>query len=83
MATASEHADMQVWHNRLGHLSERGMKVLQNENFIPSFDCSSLEFCVHCIMGKQKRVNFKRNEYHRMLVATTMLFKKEYHRKLK
>jgi hypothetical protein len=65
---------MQVWHNRLGHLSERGMKVLQNENFIPSFDCSSLEFCVHCIMGKQKRVNFKRNESHRKLKSLELVY---------
>jgi hypothetical protein len=54
VATASEHADMQAWHNRLGHLSEKGMKVLQNKKIIPSFDCSSLEFCVHYIMEKQK-----------------------------
>ncbi|KAJ4744606.1 Gag-Pol polyprotein [Rhynchospora pubera] len=74
VAMASEHGDMHMWHNRLCHLSERGMKVLQNENYIPSFDCSSLEFCVHCVMGKQKRVNFKRNESHRKVKPLELVY---------
>jgi GAG-pre-integrase domain len=52
VAMTNEHGDMLRWHNWLCHLNERGMKVLQSKNFIPSFDCSSLEFYVHCVIEK-------------------------------
>jgi hypothetical protein len=65
---------MLMWHNRLYNLSERGMKVLQSENLIPFFNCSSLEFYVHCVMEKQKRVNFKSNESQRKVKPLELVY---------
>ena len=50
------------------------MKVLQDKNLVPSFECSSLEFCVYCIIGKQKRLTFKRNECHRKLKQLELVY---------
>jgi hypothetical protein len=37
VAMTSEHGDMLMWHNWLCHLNERGIKVLQSENFYSFF----------------------------------------------
>ena len=42
-AMASGHDDVHVLHNWLGHLSEHGMKVLQDTKPIPMFENSFFE----------------------------------------
>ena len=73
-AMASGHDDVHVLHSWLCHLSEHGMKVLQDRKLILLFENSSLELCVHCIMGKQHRVNFKRHESHGKLKALELVY---------
>ena len=74
VAMTSKREDFQVWHNRLCHLSERGMQVLQNKNLIPTFQHSFLEFWDHCVIGMQRRVNFKRNESYRKSKALELIY---------
>ena len=45
-----------LWHQRLGHISERGMKVLANQKLLPSLKCVDLKFCENCVYGKQARL---------------------------
>ena len=43
----------QLWHQRLGHMSERGLQVLMNCKLLPNLKTLNLMFCKHCIFGKQ------------------------------
>nr|GEV02602.1 ribonuclease H-like domain-containing protein [Tanacetum cinerariifolium] len=43
-------------HMRLGHVSEKGMVVLIKWGLLGSHKVANLEFCEHCVIGKQKRV---------------------------
>ncbi|KAK3037909.1 hypothetical protein RJ639_031800 [Escallonia herrerae] len=50
-----------LWHHRLGHLSESGMKILHSKNALPGMKNIQLDFCESCVYGKQKRVSFWRD----------------------
>jgi hypothetical protein len=41
-----------LWHQRLGHMSEKGLKVLVDRKLLPSLKSLNLNFCKHCIYGK-------------------------------
>ena len=43
---------------RLGHISEKGMTILSKKSRLGSAGMGKLEFCDHCVFGKQKRVTF-------------------------
>ena len=47
-----------LWHMRLGHMSEKGLKVLSSKGLLGDQGIEKLEFCEHCIFGKQKHVSF-------------------------
>ena len=49
-----------LWHHRLGQMSEKGMKILHKRNLFPDLKQIDLDFCEHCVYGKQKRVKFLR-----------------------
>ena len=44
--------DSVVWHHRLGHMSEKGMKILHTKNLLPGLKNIDLEFCENCVYGK-------------------------------
>ncbi|KAK2974385.1 hypothetical protein RJ640_021241 [Escallonia rubra] len=50
-----------LWHHRLGHLSESGMKILHSKNALPGMKNIQLDFCEGCVYGKQKRVSFRKD----------------------
>ena len=50
--------DSVVWHHRLGHMSEKGIKILHSNNLLPGLNFFYLEFCENCVNGKQRRVKF-------------------------
>ncbi|KAK2972111.1 hypothetical protein RJ640_013845 [Escallonia rubra] len=50
-----------LWHHRLGHLSESGMKILHSNNALPGMKSIQLDFCEGCVYGKQKRVSFRKD----------------------
>ncbi|KAM3319479.1 putative protein isoform X1 [Capsicum chacoense] len=47
-----------LWHMHLGHMSENGMVELSRRGLLDGQSITKLEFCEHCIFGKQKRVRF-------------------------
>ncbi|CAH9117929.1 unnamed protein product [Cuscuta epithymum] len=48
-----------LWHKRLGHMSEKGMSLLLERNVLPGVHDIHLKKCSHCLAGKQNRVSFK------------------------
>ena len=51
-ALTSKGANAALWHHRLGHMSEKGMKILHSRNLLPSLKNVDLDFCENCIYGK-------------------------------
>ncbi|KAK2965970.1 hypothetical protein RJ640_018325 [Escallonia rubra] len=63
-ASVSTHAgssndNSELWHKRLGHLSEGGMLELHKRKLLQGVKSCKLDFCKFCVFGKQKRVSFK------------------------
>ncbi|KAK2979892.1 hypothetical protein RJ640_023963 [Escallonia rubra] len=58
-----EEANMRItlWHHRLGHLSESGMRILHSKNALLGMKNIQLDFCEGCVYGKKKRVSFQRD----------------------
>ena len=48
-----------LWHQCLGHMSEKGLKVLMDRKLLPSIKFQNFYFCKHCVFGKQDRHKFK------------------------
>ena len=38
-----------LWHKKLGHMSEPGLKILSEHGLLPSLTKVSLPFCEHCV----------------------------------
>ncbi|KAE8684638.1 Chitin elicitor receptor kinase 1 [Hibiscus syriacus] len=47
-----------LWHQRLGHMSEKGMKILLSKGKLPDLKNVDVGLCEDCIFGKQKKVSF-------------------------
>ncbi|XP_069151930.1 uncharacterized protein [Solanum lycopersicum] len=47
-----------LWHNRLGHISIKGMKMLVAKGELEGLKFVDMGLCESCVMGKQKRVSF-------------------------
>jgi hypothetical protein len=47
-----------LWHQRLGHISEKGLQAIRNKNLVDGLNDHSLEFDFykHFIYGKHNRV---------------------------
>ncbi|RDX71863.1 hypothetical protein CR513_48732, partial [Mucuna pruriens] len=54
----------ELWPKRLGHVSEKGLKILAKDH-LPNIKRNPLESCEDCLLGKQHRVSFKRPNYAR------------------
>ncbi|KAH0678662.1 hypothetical protein KY284_019747 [Solanum tuberosum] len=52
-----------IWHMRLGHMSARELEMLSNRNLLNGEKISTLEFCEHCVLGKQKKVSFSTGKH--------------------
>jgi hypothetical protein len=60
ISLASTRVDTTQWNHRLGHMIEKGMQILHKRNLLPDLKQIDLDFCEHCVYGKQKRVIFLR-----------------------
>ncbi|KOM25686.1 hypothetical protein LR48_Vigan153s000800 [Vigna angularis] len=58
VATTKEEEATMMWHYRLGHMSERGLKILADHNLLPELKTFNLPFCEHCVTSKQHRLKF-------------------------
>jgi hypothetical protein len=45
VVSENENDDVRLWHQRLGHTSERGLKVLSDHKLLPSLKSLKLDFC--------------------------------------
>ncbi|CAJ2628405.1 unnamed protein product [Trifolium pratense] len=61
---AVEDVSTDLWHTRLGHLSQKGLSILAKKNLLP-VKGTPLKTCTHCFSGKQHRVSFRSSGPHR------------------
>ncbi|KAH9684673.1 DNA (cytosine-5)-methyltransferase 1B [Citrus sinensis] len=47
-----------LWHMRLAHISERGLRELSNQGLLGDDKVTSLKFCEKCVFGKATRLKF-------------------------
>nr|XP_016457574.1 PREDICTED: uncharacterized mitochondrial protein AtMg00300-like [Nicotiana tabacum] len=52
-----------LWHMRLGHMSARGLEMLSNRTLLEGEKINTLDFCEHCVLGKQKKVSFSTGKH--------------------
>ncbi|KAL5823817.1 hypothetical protein ACOSQ4_021717 [Xanthoceras sorbifolium] len=58
VAVADSDGKSNLWHQRLGHMSEKGMKTLLSKGKLPDLKAVNVGLCEDCIFGKQKKVSF-------------------------
>jgi len=49
-----------LWHQRLGHIGEKGLRILHGKGMVEGMSNSSLDFDFNenCVYGKQNQVSF-------------------------
>jgi hypothetical protein len=49
-----------LWHQRLGHIGEKGLRLLHGKGMVEGMSNFSLDFdfCEHCLYGKKNQVRF-------------------------
>ena len=47
-----------LWHRCSGHAGETALLILAKRGLLKGAKTCKLEFCEHCVMGKQRRVKF-------------------------
>ncbi|RDX94220.1 hypothetical protein CR513_23419, partial [Mucuna pruriens] len=50
-----------LWHQRLSHISEKGLNCLTKKDMLLGLKIAELEKCSHRMVGKQTRVSFKKH----------------------
>eukprot|EP00253_Pinus_taeda_P008542 PITA_08542 len=71
-----------LWHERLGHIGEKGLRILHGKGMVEGMSNSSLDFdfCENCVYGKQNRVSspsggdFSRNTWIYFLKKKSEVF---------
>ena len=61
ISVADSSVDSKLWHRRLGHMSEKGMKLLASKGKLPDLKSVDVGLCEDCIYGKHKRVSFSKS----------------------
>jgi ABC-type transport system involved in cytochrome c biogenesis ATPase subunit len=52
-------SNIELWHKRLGHMSEKGLHSLAHKDFLPELKGMTLKPCVDYLAGKQHRIAFR------------------------
>jgi len=49
-----------LWHQRMGHIGDKGLRVMKSKGMLEGISNCSLDFklCKECVYGKQNRVKF-------------------------
>ena len=58
IAVAVGNKKFNMWNQRLGHMSEKGMQIIHSKGKLPDLQSVEIDMCEDCILGKQKRVSF-------------------------
>jgi len=79
---AVRNSSIELWHKRLGHLSQKGLQILAKKKLLPEVTGMPLETCVDCLAGKQHRVAFQsfspsRRTHSLDLVHTDLCYMKD------
>ncbi|WJX48823.1 hypothetical protein P8452_35337 [Trifolium repens] len=60
--TCDNDSSSELWHKRLGHMSEKSLSILAKKNVLNGVSDARLKKCSHCLAGKQRRVSFMSSE---------------------
>lgn len=52
-----------LWHNRMGHIGNKGLKSLYNQKLLGKDDIEPMNFCETCVLGKSHKVSFESSSY--------------------
>ncbi|XP_070041648.1 uncharacterized mitochondrial protein AtMg00300-like [Nicotiana tomentosiformis] len=55
----------QLWHLRLGHMSDKGLSLLSKQNLLNGYKNQVLNFFEHCVFGQQTRVKLSKKAEHK------------------
>ena len=58
---AQRDGSIELWHRRLGHISEKRFQTLARMQFLANLRGMPLKTCDHCLFGKAHRVAFHTN----------------------
>ena len=58
VVVAKDNIDVGQWHNRLGHMSQKGMRELLLKGKLSGLKTVNFDMCESCVMGKQKKLSF-------------------------
>jgi len=47
-----------MWHKKLGHMSEKSLKILSYHKLLPRLTNVTLPFCEHCVTSKEHKLKF-------------------------
>ena len=61
IAVADASTDTSLWHRRLGHISEKGIKMLLSKGKLPELKSIDFDICESCTLGKQKKCELLEN----------------------
>ena len=61
IAVVDASIDTSLWHRKLGHMSEKGMKMLLSKGKLPELKSVDFDMCESCILGKQKKCELLEN----------------------
>ena len=65
---------VELWHNRLGHTSEKGLMILAKKNLLFGMKKGSLKRCAHCLVRKKTKVVFKTHHHTRKLGMLNLVY---------
>ncbi|RVW26208.1 Retrovirus-related Pol polyprotein from transposon TNT 1-94 [Vitis vinifera] len=51
---------VELWHNRLGHMSKKGLMILAKKNLLSGMKKGYLKRCAHCLAGKQHGIRHQK-----------------------
>lgn len=57
-STSKGEESTMMWHLKLGHMSEQGLKILSGRKLLPGLKSVNLPFCEHCVTSKHHRLKF-------------------------
>ncbi|GKC34495.1 gag-pol polyprotein, partial [Tanacetum coccineum] len=59
LVASPSHRVAVTWHQKLGHMSEQGMKILVERKLLHGLTNVSLPLCEHCVISKQHHLKLK------------------------
>ena len=61
IVVADASTDTSLWHLKLGHMSEKAMKMLLSKGKLLELKSIDFDMCESCILGKQKKCELLEN----------------------